>query len=90
MNQNGNGKSKLLEFFAPWCAPCRAMRPAVESALDGTDIELIDINVDEDPDSARKYEVRAIPTLILIKDEEIGRLVGGVSLDTIKEFLSRA
>lgn len=90
MNQNGNGKPKLLKFWAPWCAPCVAMKPTVEVATNEVDVELVDINVDEDTDSAREYKVRSIPTLILVKEGEIvDRLIGSVSLDRVRAFLSQ-
>jgi len=91
MNKNGNGKAKLLKFWAPWCVPCTAMKPTVEAAVDGIDIELVDVNVDEDPDSAREYKVRSIPTLILVKGEEVvDRLTGRASLAQVRALLSQA
>lgn len=89
MNKNGKGKAKLLKFWAPWCVPCASMKPTVEAAVYGIDIELVDVNIDEDPDSVREYEVRSIPTLILVNGKEIGRLVGNVSLSEVKKFLDQ-
>jgi thioredoxin 1 len=91
MSQNGNGKAKLIKFSAPWCAPCKTMNPIVEMATNEVDIELVDINVDEDADSAREYKVRSIPTLILVKGEEVvDKLIGRASLDQVRAFLSQA
>lgn len=86
-----NNSATLFEFWAPWCLPCRTMKPIVKKALADLDgIELIDINVDENPDMARKYNVRTIPTLILKKGEQpVERLTGTASSEQVKEFLSK-
>jgi len=85
-----NDSTTLFEFWAPWCMPCRAMKPIVKKVLAGLNgIELIDINVDENPDMAREYNIRTIPTLILKKGEQVERLTGTASSEQLKEFLSK-
>lgn len=88
----GNGESNitLLKFWAPWCAPCKAMAPAVESAVKKyASVQLHSVNVDEDPSLAAEHGVRAIPTLVLLKDgEAAARLIGSRSSDEIDRFLS--
>jgi thioredoxin 1 len=80
----------LFEFWAPWCSPCKAMKPIVERVLSNLKgIELVDINVDENPDMARKYNIRTIPTLILKRGEQVERLTGTASSEQLKEFLSK-
>lgn len=81
---------KLMKFEAPWCAPCRAMKPVVEEVLSDFDsIELVEVNIDEDSDSAVSHGVRSIPTLILLKDgEKIGSLIGSRSAEELREFLT--
>jgi thioredoxin-like negative regulator of GroEL len=69
------------------------MAPIVEKVLDEEDfnnVELISINIEEDPDAAREYHIRAIPTLLLVNDENIviNTLTGSASVDQVKEFLS--
>ena len=70
----------LVDFWAPWCGPCRVVHPILEEmAGERSDISIVSLNVDDNQGTAAKYEVLSIPTLILFKDgEEAKRIVGAL------------
>jgi thioredoxin 1 len=76
----------LVDFYADWCGPCRAIAPMIDDvaeALDGK-IDVVKLDIDENAASALKYKVNSIPTLILFKDgEPIERWVGVVSKQAV-------
>lgn len=79
-------KPVLVDFWADWCVPCHMVSPAVEEI--GRDkaqvMQVAKLNVDDNPDTARRYGVMSIPTLILfVKGEERARVIGAKPKDTI-------
>ena len=72
-------KTVLLDFWAPWCAPCRMVVPIVEEiASERRDIKVGKINVDEQPELASKFGIMSIPTLVVMKNGKIVQQVSGV------------
>lgn len=69
----GAGKPVLVDFWAPWCGPCRALSPILEEVAASYADKLIvaKINIDENPEAPSKYGVMSIPTLILFKNGQI-------------------
>lgn len=62
----------LLDFWAPWCGPCRMVSPILEEiAAERPDVRIGKVNVDEQPELASQFRVMSIPTLVVIKDGKI-------------------
>ena len=81
----------LVDFWAPWCGPCRAMAPALESAAEELEgkAKVFKLNVDDNPSVSPRFNVRGIPTLILFKDgRESSRLVGLSSKEQIEALVT--
>lgn len=82
----------LVDFWAPWCTPCKMMAPVLDSIAseyDETQLKVAKLNVDENPSTSSKYKVLSIPTLLLFKDGTMaGQLVGFMPKDELKRKLT--
>ena len=78
----------LVDFYADWCGPCKMLSPVVEEiAQENSNIKVIKVNVDESQETAVKYQVMSIPTLVVIKNgNEVTRSVGVVSKSQILDM----
>lgn len=79
----------VVDFFATWCPPCRALLPTLERvAKDFSDVTIVKINVDEQMTNASRYNVSSLPTLIFFQDgEELKRKVGAMPEPDLRSWL---
>ena len=83
----------LIDFWAEWCGPCKMIAPVLEEiAIEyGEKLKVCKMDVDANPDTAPKYGIRGIPTLILFNNGDVaGTKVGAVSKSQLAEFIDSA
>ena len=78
---------QLLKFSATWCGPCKSLANNFKHVTLG-DVELVSIDVDEQVDKAKEYNIRGVPTMVLLEDGiEVKRKSGVIMADQIEEFI---
>jgi thioredoxin 1 len=83
----------VVDFWAEWCGPCRMIAPALEeiSASLGAKVKILKLNVDENPQTAQKYGIMSIPTLMLFKGGELAsRQVGAAPKAKLEQLITSA
>ena len=83
------GVPVLADFYADWCGPCRMLRPALDAiAAERTDVKVVAVNIDENPDLADEFDISSIPCVILFKNgAEADRSIGLKPKEMIEEML---
>lgn len=80
---------KLLKFYAPWCQPCKGLSMVMEGTKDKINVPIEEVNIDDDIDTAIKYGVRSVPTLVLVDDSGnvVKKNVGTLNEAQLLDFL---
>ena len=80
----------FVDFFATWCGPCKMLSPVIDEVSNEIkDVKFIKVDVDENEDVARKYNIMSIPTLMIFKDgKEIDKKMGFLPKDQLIDFIN--
>ena len=85
-------KPVLVDFWAEWCAPCRMIAPTIEAISEefAASAKVVKLNVDDNTETAQRYGIKGIPTLILFSEgKEVERVVGATSKESITRMIEK-
>ena len=83
----------VVDFWAEWCGPCRMIAPALEEIAGslGPKVKIVKLNVDENPQTAAKYGIQSIPTLMIFKDGQLAsRQIGAAPKQKLEQWITTA
>src|SRR3954469_13277234 len=81
----------VVDLWAPWCGPCRTLGPILEEVVGATNgkVELVKVNVDENPRVSATFQVQSIPAVFALSDRKVtGSFIGAVPQKTVEEFVT--
>ena len=82
----------VVDFWAPWCGPCRMVAPVIEELAGemAGQVRFVKVNVDESPEIAQRYQVRSIPTIgFFVGDEAVGAVVGAYPKPALQQIIEK-
>ena len=87
-------KPTMVDFYADWCTPCRTMTPIIEQTKSslGDDATVLKINIDNNTEIAKKYQIKSIPTLLIFKEGEVVWRQSGITkkeiiVESVKKYI---
>jgi thioredoxin 1 len=83
----------VVDFWAEWCGPCRMIAPALEEIAGslGEKVKIVKLNVDENPQTAAKYNIQSIPTLLIFKNGDMSsRQIGAAPKQKLEQWITAA
>jgi len=84
-----NGEKLIVDFWAPWCGPCKVMKPIFEKVASTTDVQMFTLNIEENKEVASSLGIRAIPTIKSFNDgKEISNNVGMIQESRITQLVN--
>ena len=87
-----NNEFSLVDIWAPWCGPCRALAPVIDQLAEeySGKAKIVKLNTDDNPNIAVQFRINSIPTMILFKDKKpVDMLVGALSKEKIQEAIDK-